>query len=86
MKVLGIESSCDETSASIIDCQKNDIRILSNVVSSQVKLHAKWGGVVPTLAAREHLKNIIPVLKLARFENMISRYLFASLDILFYQR
>jgi len=65
MKVLGIETSCDETSASVVECQNNDIGILSNVVSSQVKLHAQWGGVVPNLAAREHLKNIIPVLKLA---------------------
>lgn len=64
MRILGIETSCDETSASIIECQNNKIKLLSNIVSSQVKLHAKWGGVVPNLAAREHLKNIIPVLKL----------------------
>jgi N6-L-threonylcarbamoyladenine synthase len=65
MKVLGIETSCDETSASVVEYQNENISLLSNVVSSQVKLHAKWGGVVPDLAAREHLKNIIPVLKLA---------------------
>jgi N6-L-threonylcarbamoyladenine synthase len=65
MKILGIETSCDETAASIVECRRGKIGILSNVVSSQVKLHAKWGGVVPNLAAREHLKNIIPVLKLA---------------------
>lgn len=65
MNILGIETSCDETSASIIECQNNKIKLLSNVVSSQVELHAKWGGVVPNLAAREHLKNIIPVLKMA---------------------
>lgn len=64
MKILGIETSCDETSASIVEGQSDSIRILSSVVSSQVKLHAKWGGVVPNLAAREHLKNIVPVLKL----------------------
>jgi N6-L-threonylcarbamoyladenine synthase len=65
MKVLGIETSCDETSASVVEYRNDNIGILSNVVSSQVKLHAKWGGVVPNLAAREHLKNIVPVLKLA---------------------
>lgn len=65
MKILGIESSCDETSASIIEWKNNKACVLSNIISSQVKLHAKWGGVVPNLASREHLKNIIPVLKMA---------------------
>jgi len=65
MKILGIETSCDETAASIVNCENGKIEILSNIISSQVKLHAKWGGVVPNLAAREHLKNIIPVLKLS---------------------
>ncbi len=59
MKVLGIETSCDDTGVSIFDSDKG---ILSNVVSSQVKLHEEWGGVYPDLAAREHTKNIIPVL------------------------
>ena len=65
MKILGIETSCDETATSIIDYQNGKIKLISNIVSSQVKLHAKWGGVVPNLAAREHLKNIIPVIKLS---------------------
>lgn len=65
MKILGIETSCDETAASIIEIdEKNSvITPLSNVISSQIKLHAKWGGVVPNLAAREHLKNILPVIE-----------------------
>lgn len=63
MIILGVETSCDETSISIIKASKNKIEVLSNVVSSQIELHAKWGGVVPNLAAREHLKNIIPVLE-----------------------
>ncbi|HRZ95545.1 MAG TPA: tRNA (adenosine(37)-N6)-threonylcarbamoyltransferase complex transferase subunit TsaD [Candidatus Moranbacteria bacterium] len=63
MIILGIETTCDETAASIIKAEKGKIDILSNIVSSQIELHAKWGGVVPNLAAREHLKNIIPVLK-----------------------
>ncbi|MBI2062482.1 MAG: tRNA (adenosine(37)-N6)-threonylcarbamoyltransferase complex transferase subunit TsaD [Candidatus Yanofskybacteria bacterium] len=71
MLILGIETSCDETAISVIETTKNNeqgtmnIRVLSNVVSSQVKLHAKYGGVVPSLAAREHVKNIGHVFNLA---------------------
>jgi len=54
MIVLALETSCDETSAAVIQ----DGLILSNVVSSQIKLHAEYGGVVPELATREHLKNV----------------------------
>ncbi len=62
MLVLSIETSCDETAVAIVQAEGNKIKTLASVVSSQVKLHAEWGGVVPNLAAREHLKNIIPVL------------------------
>ncbi len=62
MLILSIETSCDETAVAIIQAGKNKINTLAGVVSSQVKLHAEWGGVVPNLAAREHLKNTIPVL------------------------
>jgi len=66
MKILGIETSCDETAMSVIEVSgKDKIKVLSNVVSSQIKLHAKYGGVVPSLAAREHVKNIKHVFKLA---------------------
>lgn len=65
MKVLGIETSCDETAVAVLDIENSNIKVLSNVVSSQVKLHAKYGGVVPNLAAREHVKNIEHVFKLA---------------------
>ena len=61
--ILAIESSCDETAVSVLKYAKNTPIILSNEVSSQVKLHAKWGGVVPNLAAREHVKNIDHILK-----------------------
>ena len=47
MIILAIETSCDETSIAIANCQKPCFRILSNVVFSQVKVHKKWGGVVP---------------------------------------
>jgi N6-L-threonylcarbamoyladenine synthase len=65
MLILGIETSCDETAASLLEIRSGDIKVLSNVISSQVKLHAKYGGVVPSLAAREHVRNINHVLKLA---------------------
>ena len=58
MLVLGIESSCDETAAAVV---ADGEQILSNVVASQVALHAKYGGVVPELASREHLRKIEPV-------------------------
>ena len=65
MLILGIETSCDETAASLLEVKNNKIRVLSNVISSQVKLHAPYGGVVPSLASREHVKNLPRVLKLA---------------------
>lgn len=57
MILLAFETSCDETSAAVI----RDGRVLSSVVSSQIAMHAEYGGVVPELAAREHLRNLIPV-------------------------
>lgn len=59
MRVLGIESSCDETAAAVVD---GDGRVLSDVVRSQIAIHAAWGGVVPELAARDHLRGIVPVI------------------------
>ncbi len=56
MLTLGIETSCDETAAAVL---RDDI-VLSTIVSSQIKLHEKYGGVVPELASREHLKNSCP--------------------------
>jgi len=58
MKILAIETSCDDTCAAVLE---ND-RILSNVVSSQTDLHAKWGGVVPDIAKRAHMARILPVI------------------------
>lgn len=59
--ILGIESSCDETAAALVKYQGGRFKILSNVVSSQIEIHKKYGGVVPEIAARNHLINIIPV-------------------------
>jgi N6-L-threonylcarbamoyladenine synthase len=58
--ILGIESSCDETAAAVV---RSGSRSLSNVVASQMFLHASYGGVVPELASREHLRNIVPVVR-----------------------
>ncbi len=63
MLILGIETSCDETAAAVIRKDKGKTEVLSSVISSQIELHAQWGGVVPNLAAREHLKNILPVIE-----------------------
>ncbi len=71
MRVLAIETSCDETAAAVLEADKNSLRVLSNVISSQVKLHAKFGGVVPNLAAREHVKNIKHVFERALREAKI---------------
>jgi len=62
MIILAIETSCDETAVAITKSGKGNLAILSEAVSSQIKLHADWGGVVPNLAAREHLKNIMPLI------------------------
>ncbi len=62
MRVLGIESSCDETAAAVVD---GEGRVLSDVVASQIALHAPYGGVVPELASRAHLTNIVPVIERA---------------------
>ncbi|MDR1289072.1 MAG: tRNA (adenosine(37)-N6)-threonylcarbamoyltransferase complex transferase subunit TsaD [Holosporales bacterium] len=59
MKVLAIESSCDETAAAVVcDAENPEHRILSNVVKSQIEIHAKYGGVVPEIAARNHVEVI----------------------------
>jgi N6-L-threonylcarbamoyladenine synthase len=64
MYILGIETSCDETAASVIkaDPKNGRILVLSNIISSQIEIHKKYGGVVPEVAAREHVLNILPVI------------------------
>jgi len=62
MIILGIETSCDETAAAVIEGRGDEVRVLSNVVSSQIEIHKKYGGVVPEVAAREHVLNILPVI------------------------
>ena len=67
--ILGIESSCDETAASVVE---RGARTLSSVVASQIATHARFGGVVPELASREHLRAIVPVVRAALTEAGIS--------------
>src|SRR5690242_14794827 len=59
-RILGIESSCDETAAAVV---ADGREILSSVVASQIDVHRKYGGVVPELASREHLRQIVPVVR-----------------------
>lgn len=59
MKILAFETSCDETSVAIVENGKN---VLSNIVSSQINIHKEYGGVVPEIASRHHIENILPVL------------------------
>ncbi|MGA2278354.1 MAG: tRNA (adenosine(37)-N6)-threonylcarbamoyltransferase complex transferase subunit TsaD [Terracidiphilus sp.] len=72
--ILGIESSCDETAAAVVE---RGARTLSSVVASQISTHARYGGVVPELASREHLRAIVPVVRAALVEAGIA---LANLD------
>jgi N6-L-threonylcarbamoyladenine synthase len=68
MRVLGIETSCDETSAAVVDAVREGDRpwqVRSNVIASQVEVHREWGGVVPELASRQHLREICTVVERA---------------------
>ena len=69
MKILSIETSCDETAISIVEASGKapdaNFNVLANIILSQAKLHAEYGGVFPNLAKREHSKNLVPVLKQA---------------------
>src|SRR5271154_3108762 len=60
MKILGIETSCDETAASVVE---DGTKLLSSVVASSMEQHVLYGGVVPEIAARSHIESIIPVIR-----------------------
>lgn len=68
MKILAIETSCDETSAAVVE---NGVKVLSNVIASSAKIHNLTGGVVPEVAAREHVNAILPVIEKALEEAQI---------------
>jgi len=61
MIILALETSCDETSAAVLSADWGDLKLLSNIVSSQIDIHKQYGGVVPEVAARHHIQNVIPV-------------------------
>ena len=67
MKILAIETSCDETAVAVLECEGDgpsfSFRILGDALLSQADKHASWGGVVPNLAKREHARNLVPILK-----------------------
>ncbi len=65
MKILGIETSCDETAAAVVE---DGIKILSNQIASQVEIHARYGGIVPEVASRQHILSIIPIIDQAMAE------------------
>ncbi|MEE8598809.1 MAG: tRNA (adenosine(37)-N6)-threonylcarbamoyltransferase complex transferase subunit TsaD [Dehalococcoidales bacterium] len=65
MKILGIETSCDETAVAVV---VDGVKILSNQIASQVEIHARYGGIVPEVASRQHILAIIPVLNQAMAE------------------
>ncbi|MFA5886800.1 MAG: tRNA (adenosine(37)-N6)-threonylcarbamoyltransferase complex transferase subunit TsaD [Patescibacteria group bacterium] len=64
MYILGIETSCDESAAAVIKYDKKTgyTKVLANIISSQIEIHKKYGGVIPEVAAREHVLNILPVI------------------------
>src|SRR6202451_3662182 len=72
--ILGIESSCDETAAAVV---RSGAQVVSNVVASQIATHQPYGGVVPELASREHLRAIVPVVRTALVE---AKQSYASVD------
>ncbi len=76
MRILAIETSCDETAISIIDWNKKNgvVKVLANLVSSQIEVHKPFGGVVPNLARREHENNLVPILiEALKKANLISK-------------
>ncbi|MFA4873376.1 MAG: tRNA (adenosine(37)-N6)-threonylcarbamoyltransferase complex transferase subunit TsaD [Patescibacteria group bacterium] len=74
MKILSIETSCDETAAAVVDYTRGGFTVLSNVVSSQINIHKKFGGVVPEVAARKQLELIIPVIEKALAQSFIQSH------------
>src|SRR5690242_16251958 len=75
--ILGIESTCDETGAAVVS---DGYRVRSNVVASQVELHAKYRGVVPEIASRAHIENILPVLSEAMTQAGFAPNDFSAID------
>ncbi|HWQ60349.1 MAG TPA: tRNA (adenosine(37)-N6)-threonylcarbamoyltransferase complex transferase subunit TsaD [Candidatus Fimivivens sp.] len=73
LKILAIETSCDDTAAAVVTLIDGAPTVLASVISSQIELHRQYGGVVPALAAREHVKNLVPVINEALHVSGIGR-------------
>lgn len=73
MIILGIETSCDETAVSLLKARGQKITVLANVVASQIDIHKQYGGVVPEVAARHHVLNMLPVLDQALVQAGLER-------------
>ena len=72
MRILAIETSCDDTGIAVLEVLSNgQQKLLANLVSSQIEIHAPWGGVVPTLAKREHQRHLTPLLKQALLKSKL---------------
>ena len=71
MYILGVESSCDESAASVVKAgrRQGPIAVLSNIISSQIDIHKKYGGVVPEIAARAHVDRLMPLVEQALGES-----------------
>ncbi|HPA25837.1 MAG TPA: tRNA (adenosine(37)-N6)-threonylcarbamoyltransferase complex transferase subunit TsaD [bacterium] len=88
MRILAIETSCDETAAAVLETKNSSFKLVSNVISSQVKIHAKFGGIIPEVAARKQMEMIIPVLEqalkpaISNFQFPISKQITKSIDYL----
>jgi len=86
MKILGLETSCDETGIAIIEAQGGlrapKFRVLKNLVASQIKIHRPFGGVVPNLAKREHIKNLPILCRRAFGKNKAANDLWKKIDLI----
>src|SRR3989339_108116 len=75
MKILAIESSCDETAMAILEGNSRSLKLKKNIVYSQANIHKQYGGVVPEVAARQHVETIIPVM-----DNLLGKSRLATID------
>ena len=80
MRILAIETSCDETAAAVVE---DGAGILSNIVASQVDIHARYGGIVPEVASRQHLLTVLPVIASAMAEAEVAWQDIAAIAVTF---
>ena len=73
MKILAIETSCDETAVAVLKASQNKVEVIGDALYSQIAVHAPYGGVFPNLAKREHQKNLVPLLLEALGEAKLSK-------------